>query len=164
MHHYDNGDHLHATALEDQRTIRTESFDYDEVDRQLGHEPEEDTAVSMADAAACFSLILEWCLKAETLVLVGSRCASLAIYLDPINNSKFGSNLAEIAETAGCTRAALSKALLGFRDASGIQLSAGKVSGSRPTYRASQVKAIEAGRHSSTTRRDLKRKRTAVSS
>jgi len=113
-----------------------------------GESIEEDT-VSFSDMGAVFSLILEWVLGGDNLTLAGARAASLAVYLDPVFNCKFGSTLAEIAREAGCTRAALSKALVDFRDAVGIHLTAGKLNGTRSTYRAAQIDAIERGTHSS---------------
>jgi hypothetical protein len=152
--HYDND----AGQFE-----RIEHFDYDEIDRNLGSfEPEPDSTVTMSDAAACFSLILEFCLKGDTLASVGARCASLAIYLNPTHNSKFGSTMAEIAREAGSpSRAALSKALMDFRSDAGIFLSAGKRSEARGSYRAAQIKSLEAGTHSSFTRKDSRSKKRA---
>jgi len=139
---------------------KVEHFDYDEVDRRLGFEPEPDSTVTMSDAAACFSLILEWCLKGDTLASVGARCASLAIYLDPTHNCKFGATLAQIAREDGSpSRAALSRALLNFRSAAGVYLSMGKGSDASGTYRQTQIKCIEAGTHSSFNRKDLRSKR-----
>jgi hypothetical protein len=149
FHEDAGGDHVHEVGVVDNQLARISHFDYDEVDRNLGFEPEPDSTVTMSDAAACFSLILEWILKGETLHLAGARAAALAIYLDPVNNSKFGSSLAEIAREADCTRAALSKSLIDFRDAAGVYLSMGKRSDARKTFRSVQVEAIEKGTHSS---------------
>jgi hypothetical protein len=80
-----------------------------------------------------------------------------AIYLDPVNNFKFGKTLSEIATNAGVTRAALSKALMNFRDDAAIKLGIGKRSGYRETCRKVQQAAVKAGVHSSFKRKDSKR-------
>jgi hypothetical protein len=136
-------------------------FPYEEIDRALGFEPEPDSAVTWADMSAAFCLVIEFILGGETLTLAGARAAALAVYLDPVHNSKFGSNLAEIAREANCSRAALSKSLLNFRDAVGVHISAGKPHGSRSTYQEAQRRCIEAGVHSSTTRKDLRSKKAS---
>jgi hypothetical protein len=159
MHHYDNGDHIHDTSIEEGHLIRTCGFDYDEVERQLGNEPEQDSTVTMSDMSAAFSLVLEWILGADTLAMCGARAAALGCYLNPTHNNRFGSHLAAIADQAGCTRAALSKALITFRDSVGIHLSAGKLSGTRSTYREAQIKSLENGTHTSLVRKDLRSKR-----
>lgn len=135
---------------------RTVEFPIDEIDERLGWSENKEDTVTMADAAACWILILEWILATRTLALAGARAASLAIYLDPVNHNRFGSTLAQIAEQAGCTRACLSQALIDFRDSAGIHLSAGKLAGARDTYRSSQINALQSGRHSSQVRRDRK--------
>jgi hypothetical protein len=153
--HAELGDHVHASAYNND----SESFepttgpDLESIYHNCDNESVAHTMVSMSDAAACFSLILEWILKTGSLQLAGARAAALACYLDPVNNNRFGSTLSQIAEQASCTRAALSKALLDFRDSAGIHLSMGKLSGSRQKYRDTQIKCLEAGRHSSQVRR-----------
>ena len=149
-------DGIHDIGVESGRFTRTYDFDYSEIDRNLGFEPEAEAGVAMPDVAACFSLILEWILKADTLQTAGARAASLAVYLNPVDNAKFGSNLAEIADNAGCTRALLSRALLSLRDQAGIYLSGGKRSFARDSYRKAQLAAVEAGVHSSASRKDRK--------
>jgi len=149
-------DHVHAIAIQDGRIERVGQFDWDEVYRNVDGEEREETAVSFSDMSAVFSLILEWMLKAETLQLVGARAAALAMYLDPVNNNRFGSSLLQIAEQAGSTRAALSKSLIDFRRAAGVHLSMGKGSETTDSYRACQIKSLEAGTHSSFNRKDLK--------
>ena len=143
-------------GTEDGHLTRSYNFSFDEVDRNLGNEPEAEPGVAMPDVAACFSLILEWILKADTLQTAGARAASLAVYLNPVDNAKFGSNLAEIAENAGCTRALLSRALLSLRDQAGIYISGGKRSFARDSYRKAQLAAVKAGVHSSARRKDRK--------
>jgi len=152
-------DHVHEIAYQNGKLEGVGQFDWDEVYRNVDGESPEEATVSMSDMSAVFSLILEWMLKGDTLQLAGARAAALGVYLDPVNNNRFGSNLSQIAEQAGCTKAALSKALIEFRDAAGIHLSGGKCSGARGVYRQTQIKSIAAGRHSSYNRKDLLSKR-----
>jgi len=163
--HADYGDGLHETATEDQQVIRTTSFNYDSIDEANGwHEPGEapmPDSVSFSDMSACFILVLEWMLKGKTLQIVGGRCAALAAYLDPVNSNRFGTDLTSIAKSAGCSRAALSASLIEFRDAVSIHLSNGKNSEARASYRQTQIRAMEAGRHSSFSRKDLRHKKPA---
>ena len=136
---------------------KVEHFNYDEVDRNLGHfEPEDqDSMVTMSDCAAALSLVMEWALKGDTLASVGARCASLAIYLNPTHNSKFGSTLAGISREKGApSRAALSRALMDFRKDAGVFLSMGKASEARNSYRQTQIKCMANGTHSSFSRKD----------
>ncbi len=149
LHRDPAGDHLHEVAFQDGGFERVGHPDWEEISRRVDGEEPADTTVTMSDVGACFALILQWALGADTLTLAGARIASLGVYLDPVHNARFGSNLAEIAREAGCTRAALSKALMDFRDDCGIQLSGGKRSEARASYRQTQIEALEAGRHSS---------------
>ena len=163
MHSDTHGDHVHELAIEDAQFVGVEQFDHDSIDqangwREPGQAQMPDT-VSFSDMSACFILILEWMLKGKTLQIVGGRCAALAAYLDPVNSNRFGTSLTEIGKQAGCSRAALSAALVEFRDAVSIHLSNGKGSEARASYRATQIRAMEAGRHSSFSRKDSKSKR-----
>jgi hypothetical protein len=123
--------------------------DWESVFHNVDGEPIEEATVTWSDMSAAFVLILEWILKGHTLSLAGARAASLAVYLDPTHNSKFGSNLAQIALEANCTKAALSKALMDFRDDAGIMLSAGKSQGARATYQNVQRRLVHEHKHSS---------------
>jgi hypothetical protein len=156
------GNHIHSIASEDLQLVRTESFDFHSVYRNVdGEEEPEDTMVSMADLSGVFSLIMEAILKADNLTMAGAHAAALGVFLDPVHNDRFGSNLAEIAREAGCTRAALSKFLMDFRRAVGIHLTAGKRSGASESYRQAQRDCIAAKTHSSFTRKDRIDKRAA---
>jgi hypothetical protein len=64
-------------GIESGRLTRTYDFDYDEIDRNLGHEPEPEGTVTMADAAA-LSLVIEHCLKAENLTLAGAQSTTIS--------------------------------------------------------------------------------------
>ncbi len=134
-------------------------FDFDEIDRNLGFsEPDDQTEhdISMSDVGAAFSLILGWICASDTLTGAGARAAALLTYLDPVN-SRFES-LADIARDAGLTRATLSKALLELRDQAGVNLSMGKLAGTRSTYSTAQREAVSKGTHCSATRKDTKAK------
>ena len=145
-------------AFEDGQLARTTNFNHGAIDEANGwFEPGDERvpdSVPFADMSACFVLVLEWMLTGKDLRMVGGRCAALAAYLDPINSSKFGTNLAEIAKNCGATRASLSKSLVDFRDSVQIHLSNGKRACSRQVYRDAQASAVKAGCHSSVTRRD----------
>ncbi len=144
----DLGDHLHTLAIEDEKLVRSQDFDWEELCRNVdGEEPEERT-VSMSDASAAISIILGWICEnrshhASNMASVGARAESLLLLLDS-NQSRYES-LAQIAEAAGLTRAALSKSLLSLKDQSGLALTIGKLGGTRAKYRAAQVEAIEKG-------------------
>jgi hypothetical protein len=156
----DHSDHVHSSYQTPSGSFEpTTDFDYDEVDRGLGWKEDTEGTVSFSDMAAAFNLVLEFVLRGKDLNACGARAAALACYLDPVHSNKFGSTLAEIAVSAGCTRASLSKALIDFRDACGVHFSAGKLEGSRDSYRAAQMDSIERGTHSSTSRKDLHRLR-----
>jgi hypothetical protein len=135
--------------------------DYESLEHGIfGAELKEDK-VSFADMSAAFTLVLEWILRGNTLALAGARAASLAVYLDPVNCCKFGSNLAQIAIEAGVTKACLSKALMDFRDDAGVMLSAGKSQSARSVYRQTQRDCVAAGNHSSVSRKDANLARRA---
>jgi hypothetical protein len=170
--HQEFGDGIHSITYvhpdgerEDEKGYfdRTVEPDWESIYHNCDGESVEESSVSFSDLSAVFVLILEFILGGETLTLSGARAAALAVYLDPVHNSKFGSNLSEIAREANCSRAALSKSLLNFRDAIGVHLSAGKSHGSRSTYQEVQRRCIKAGVHSSTTRKDLRSKRASQS-
>ena len=133
------------------------NFDYKALDESLGWAEDTENMIPMSDCAAALSLVIEHCLEAKNLTLVGAKLAALAIYLDPVNNSKFGKTLSEIAANAGVTRASLSKALMNFRDDAAIKLGIGKRSGCRETCRKAQSAAMAAGCHASQIRSDLKK-------
>jgi len=65
-------------------------------------------------------------------------------------------NLSEVARLAGCSRAALSKFLVNFRDTYGFGLIAGKLQGSRAAYREGQLRSLRNSTHSSFCRKDAK--------
>ena len=154
-HLSDFGDHLHAVAIEDGRAVRSYDFDYDEIDRNLGNEPEPEPGIPMHDVAAILSLLLQWACSSDSLTLVGARTASLLAFLNVVDAPHNRRTLAEIAREAGCTRQALSKALLELRDECGIHLTIGKRSYARESFKKAQLAAVEAGVHASVTRRDL---------
>lgn len=154
-----HGDSIHEVGLDkDGRLERIGQFDYDEVERNLGNEPEPEPGVPMHDAAACLALILQWACKSNSLTNVGARVASLLAYLDPVNAPHDRNTLSAIAEEAGCTKALLSRELLELRDQCGIHLTIGKRSFSRQSCRTAQLAAVEAGVHSGTVRKDRKNK------
>ena len=162
-HHRDSIDHLHSYGRNDANKLEPSAgFDFEEVFRDLDGEEPAETTVSMADASAAISILLGWICgtmhdKPLNITSVGAKAESLLLLLDS-NQSKYES-LADIAAAAGITRQTLSKSLLSLKDQTGLALSIGKLAGTRQTYRATQIKSLEAGTHSSTTRKDLKSKR-----
>ena len=79
----------------------------------------------------------EWmsrCKRTKDLMSAGAHAAALLYFLDPAR-SEFKS-LADIADSAGMSRASLSKALLNLRDESGLR------SWSMPANRILAVKYI----------------------
>jgi biotin operon repressor len=150
--------HAHTSALEFNsddtcQAVGTVGFDFDEIDRRLGFE-QADEPVEFADMTAAFSLILGWMCGTKTGPIRNSgwRAQALLWLLDP-EQSQFGS-LTEIAEAAGVTKQAVSKALVELRDECGFLISAGKRQSARESYRQAQNAAIAAGCHSRDTRHD----------
>jgi hypothetical protein len=160
------GDHIHPSAIIEGRIQRTIGFDYDEVDRNLGFEPKEEM-LTWADASAAISLILSWATgrgdtshhKEASIATTGARIHGLLYWLDPAN-ARYGS-LQEIADAAGLTRAAVSKALVNLREELGGILPM-KRSGSSDVYSRAQKAAIKVGVHSSASRKDLKSRKQVV--
>lgn len=160
----DLSDHLHDSVFvsgdfesgDPGHFERIADFDWESVCHNVDGESIEDSKVSFSDMSAVLSLIIGWALGGETLLLAGARLASLGVFLDPIHNAKFGKNLSEIAREAGCTRQALSKSLVGFRDACGIVISGGKLHGSRAKFSRIQRDLIADGKHASDTRKAKK--------
>jgi biotin operon repressor len=144
------GDHVHLVGRNSDGCLEAIStFDYAAVDENLGlFEADPEQQISFADAAACWSLLLEWIVagRRSSLAMAGARAHALMHFLNS-DNCRFKS-LQAIADEAGCTRAALSKFLLELRD----QLQIGfdfKRLGARDNYREGQIRALEEGRHSS---------------
>jgi biotin operon repressor len=165
MSDYQRGDHVHEIAISyrddeyGKQRIEFEPVDhfpYSQIDENLGlFEADPDQQISFADAAACWSLLLEWIVAGpkSSLAMAGARSHALRHFLDS-DNCRFKS-LQAIADEAGCTRAALSKFLLELRDQLQIGFEFKRV-GARNNYREGQIRALERGTHSSTHRKDAK--------
>ncbi len=148
-------------AIENERMVPVTDFDFDEIDSRLGFESPE-KPVEFADMTAAFSLILGWMCKSHnkgSITHAGWKAQSLLWLLDP-DRSRFES-LSQIAEEAGVTKQAVSKALVELRDECGFLISAGKSQTARESYQKAQFAAVDAGCHSSDTR--AKRKAEAIS-
>jgi len=156
-----DGVHPVAFNRESGHVERVGRFDFDEVDRNLGNEPEEEPGISFSDASAAISLILQWACETPDLKLVGARTASLLAYLDSTNAPHERTTLEAIAKEAGCTRALLSKRLLELRDQAGVHLTMGKRAYTRDRYKKAQDFAVAAGVHSSVSRKDRKKREEA---
>jgi hypothetical protein len=156
LHHDTCGDHLHEISYsrDNEQFERIAHFDFDQIDRNLGYEPEPEKAVEMSDVAAALAIILQWICGTPNLTNAGARAASLLAFLDPTNAPHGRETMADIAVEAGCTRAYLSKALLDLRDQTGIALTMGKLGSTRQTYAKAQKAAFNAGCHSGATRKD----------
>jgi hypothetical protein len=164
-------DGIHDIGFTDGRIEPTIGFPYDEIDANLGFsdadaEPEDQSkpsSISFQDAAAAWILIAEWITGKNgytTFALAGARAHSLVYWLSP-ETCQFAS-MSEIADEAGCSRAALSKNLLELRD----QLRIGfffKKPEAREAYRECQIKARERGVHSSQRRRSRAKPAQALS-
>ncbi len=107
---------------DDERPVESIGFDYDHVERNLsGIEPAEEK-VTWSDMSASFSLVLQWVVgsnqskhaRKPNLTMSGARANSLLFLLDPVH--ALYSSLSEIADDAGVTRAALSKAVCLLRE------------------------------------------------
>lgn len=150
MSRLDKSDHIHSLAIDSEgRLERSCSPDamYDEVDRNVfGVEPVEET-VEWQDMAASFSMVIDWCTQTKDIKITAGRVHSLALLLWP-ESAQFAS-LADIARHCSCTRAALSKSLLEFKDSCGFFQSIGKRHFTRDTFAAAQNRAVENGTQSS---------------
>jgi hypothetical protein len=153
-------DPVHGSILTADGPESIATFDYGEIDRRLGFEPEEEK-VTCSDASAAISLILSWAcgradsIQAPSIVSAGVRTHALLYLLDPVN-ARY-SSLEAIADDANMTRAAISKALVELRSQLGGILPM-KRSGSSEVYARAQKAALAAGCHSSASRKDSKRK------
>ncbi len=156
-----HSDGIHQTAISSDsgQLEGVTDFDFDEIDRNLGHDPKTETPVEMADVSAALAIILQWICGTPDLRNAGARAASLLAYLDPSNAPFDRVNLAIIAEEAGCTRASLSKELLDLRDQVGVTLIMGKLGSSREAYAKAQEAAFKSGRHTAFVRKDSKRRK-----
>lgn len=134
---------------------RIVQFDYDAVDRALGHEEQVVEPVDFALAASAIKSIILWCCAPPSLALVGARCAALLCWLDPIEAATHErDNLAKIAAQAGITKQAISKYMVELRDSLGITVGPGKRHTARQAYREAQVRAFAQGTHASFKRKD----------
>jgi hypothetical protein len=130
------GDHLHPLAFSSSngRLEPVTDFDYDQIDKNLGHEPEE-AGVRLADMSAVLMLLLQWITgKGSNLVHAGARAEALLYWLNQ-GESRF-KTYSDIAKEAGLTRAAISKMMLGLRDQIGCCMPVSKMQSSRDTYRS----------------------------
>ena len=154
-----HSDGIHQTAINSDsgQLEGVVGFDFDEIDRNLGHDPEAEARVEMADVSAALAIILQWICGTPDIRNVGARAASLLAYLDPSNAPYDRVSLAIIADEAGCTRASLSKELLDLRDQVGVTLIMGKLGSSREAYSKAQNTAFKSGRHTAFKRKDRKK-------
>jgi biotin operon repressor len=117
--------------------------------------PEQET-LSFSDGSAALALLVGWICQSAgpgpaNVITIASKAEAVLFWLDPIQ-SRY-SSLADIARALGITRAAISKQLLDLKDQIGSCVSAGKMSGTRATYRAKQLELVASGKHASDTRR-----------
>jgi hypothetical protein len=150
------------TALENERMVPVTEPDWDEIDRRLGFEPEEEPGINMTDAGAALALILQWMcgredskLSKPSITGAGWRAHALLYLLDP-SNARYGS-LQEIADAGNVSKACVSKGLVQLRaQIGGAEFMSLKISGSRETYQKAQRASIAAGVHSRYCRKDRK--------
>src|SRR5262249_55551182 len=122
-------------------------------DRNVFGFEEQDDVVEFRDMSVAFGQVIQWACRARDLKLCGARIAALACLLYG-NEMPYGrTNLSAIAKEAGCTKQALSKVLIEFKDSIGLTLSIGKSSSARAKYAVAQHKAVLNGRHASFRRR-----------
>jgi biotin operon repressor len=141
----DDGDHTFTP---------TTNFNHDDI--CFDDEPErEEDAVTMGDASSALMRILYWLVGAgknikdiapqQRLAHVGARAEALLWLLNP-TESQFES-LTEIAQAAGITKQAVSKAVVTLREDIGLPISAGESWGTRDTFRKATNASIDAGVH-----------------
>lgn len=143
-------DGLHPLAFDSEEHLENiVNFNWAEVERNLdGEEP--DKMLPFSEVTALFSMVLDYITSSREVRITASRAHALGWLLWP-ESSKFKS-LSEIAEFCGCTKAAISKSLLDFRDATGLRITAGKGFHTRDKFRVAQNTAVERGTHTSNRR------------
>jgi hypothetical protein len=160
-------DHLHEIVYnnDSEKLERVGQFDFESVYYNVDGEGLKDDPVSFSDMSAAFSLILSWACgrtgkheQAPSIIGAGWRVHALLYLLDN-GNARYGS-LQEIADAAGVTRAAVSKALADLRGELGGILPF-KRGYSSEVYSRAQHAAVAAGCHASQVR---KQKREAAKS
>jgi hypothetical protein len=156
--YHSDGIHTNIGVDEDRHLEATTDFPYDEVDAALGNEPvaEFEDSITWAEASSCLIRLLQWITSPDKLEKAGAR-AHLAVYLLDPSQCKYGS-LRELAEASGCTKQALSKALMDWRPELKVGLNLGKRAYTSENYRQAQYRSIQAGTHytSARKRRDSK--------
>jgi hypothetical protein len=140
------GDHVHELGTEDGKLVP--------ICTPFQADPGSEPHVPMPDVASGFSTIVHWICSAKELNMVAARALTLQTWLDPVG-AQFRS-LNQIAEHCAVTRAALSKAVLVFRDEHNIGLTIGRLESSRAVFRQAQRIAFQNGTHSSQTRKNRK--------
>jgi hypothetical protein len=136
---HDYHDHVHGSGLEDNHPVLTTAFVFP------GDEPPAPDNIPMPQVCSALSIIIDWVTVPENPSMAGGRAYALKLWLNPTNSRH--RSLREIASRCDVSRAALSKALLSFRDEHSIGLTIGRLESSRGLFREAQLNSIEEGRH-----------------
>jgi hypothetical protein len=126
---------------------------YAEIDRNIFGVEEQDDVVEFGDMSRALGMIIQWACEGNELKLVGARIAALGCLLYGNEMPHGRTTLAAIAAEANCTKQALSKILIEFKDSIGLTLSIGKNQSARAKYSIAQHKAVLNGTHASLRRK-----------
>jgi hypothetical protein len=123
----------------------TTDFNYDQI--RFDDEPiaEDDDSITWAEASSLLVRVLQRITHPDELAKAGTR-AHLVVYLLDPSQCKY-SSLRELAEEAGCTKQALSKALMDWRRELQVGLNLGKRAYTSESYRQAQYRSVQAGTH-----------------
>ena len=133
-------DHIHPLGQDDFKAVPVVSFTYPD-----DGEAHSDDTVTVADATSALSQIIDWLCVPTTANMCAARALSLQLWVRP-THSRFRS-LLKIADSCDVSRAALSKALLRFRDEYAVKLTIGRLESSREIFRQAALASVAAGTH-----------------
>jgi hypothetical protein len=139
-----HGDGIHNISVgQDGRIEPSVDFDWNAIESLA----EDNDSISWAEASATLVKLLQWITEPGELAKAGAR-ANLVVYLLNPAECKYGS-LRELAEASGCTKQALSEALMDWRRELNLGLNLGKRAYTSESYRQAQDRAFAAGNHAS---------------
>jgi hypothetical protein len=142
------GDGIHCIGVNgDGRLEPTVDFAWDEIEPIA----ERDDSITWADASSLLVRVLQFVTAPDELKMAGAR-ANLVVYLLDPSQCKYKS-LRELGEACGCTKQALSRALMKWRLEVAVDLNLGKRAGSSESYRRAAYRSVEAGRHFTSARK-----------
>jgi hypothetical protein len=141
-------DGIHDTGLDEEKLVPITRFVYpDEATPPVSEKP-----LTIAEVSSAFSNVIDWIVTPQAPNMIAARSLTMKLWLDPIRSRH--RSLLRIAQECDVSRAALSKALLAFRDEYSIGLTIGRLESSREIFRQAQLASIENGTHASFSRKN----------